>query len=968
MVLCKKPGDARNNEERLYLFEASQLKAHSVLFRRHYKDSDADSPYRSEPAVCIFREEDIEFNSEDHIKLHAKLWSAGKNEIYLLVGRNRIDVINARRPADIDAAGKLSTSKIRLAEVLKGDNDERFSAYLFGSGTFWEQSDFNETLNEGSSPYIHLLTYLMAVRKRFLNNAIDLTENTIDKLLIVSILVKFLEEIKDSDGKHTLKTIYRRLKVTNFVEAVDAGLLLDVLNELASEFNGKLFDNFTDVERKKIKNTNLALLSQFLTAKIDLFTSQLFLWEQYNFNHLPAEVISAIYENFIQAEATRKNGQSEKGVVYTPIHLVNFLVDETMPLDQPHLFNNLSFKVLDPSCGSGVFLVAAYKRLLQWWAINNSTKNNIQYPSAKIAKKILEENIFGVDVKETAILISILGLTTALLDKLSPKEIWNQLKFPNLREDNLQATNFFKWAGKIKQSEQTFDLVIGNPPFNPETGSNKHTVIASNLIDKLEFKHRQIPRLNFALHFFEGSMSLAKRVCMIIPSNVLLYDKASMKYRKLLFKDYTVSDIYDFTHLRRDLFHNSADTPVVAVIAQNRPAKGEKINHTVVKRMVQSENRIRFEIDYYDKHLVPLDWALDEEKQFIWKTNLLGGERLFHFINRLSALPSLESYISKKKGWQEIRGFEGGSKLALKNVDRIIGIRDDGQAVVSIDVNITTNALKDKFMYEPPFMIIDQVLGDKTLPVAFVGKRNIYTKKSNLYYSRDFIGISVPDKDEQELRQIFDFLTEKNQSRLNYQAYILAKSSSSLVLTETDVNKSEILSVPYPENREYLELSKSEAIIQDDVLKYYVHLGKSINNNAAGRIFRDNPNETQLADYGRTFCDTLNAIYEKDGKAWQVAGFQKLPSFIACQICFGPKTDGLAIKLSDSSQSTLAELFKDSTINRGAIYSRVVRIYKHINDYDCVFIVKPNALRYWLRSIALRDADDTFVDLTQEGF
>lgn len=65
---------------------------------------------------------------------------------------------------------------------------------------------------------------------------------------------------------------------------------------------------------------------------------------------MPAEVISAIYENFIQAEAER-NDVVRKDVVYTPLHLVNLMIDEAMPLEQPELFDNETFKVLDPSCG-----------------------------------------------------------------------------------------------------------------------------------------------------------------------------------------------------------------------------------------------------------------------------------------------------------------------------------------------------------------------------------------------------------------------------------------------------------------------------------------------------------------------------------------------------------------------------------------------------------------------------------------
>jgi hypothetical protein len=44
--------------------------------------------------------------------------------------------------------------------------------------------------------------------------------------------------------------------------------------------------------------------------------------------------------------------------------------------------------------------------------------------------------------------------------------------------------------------------------------------------------------------------------------------------------------------------------------------------------------------------------------------------------------------------------------------------------------------------------------------------------------------------------------------------------------------------------------------------------------------------------------------------------------------------------------------------------TRICRIY----DGNFVFLLKPDRLRYWLRSVALRDADETLSDLRAQGF
>lgn len=980
--LCSNPGETRNYAERLYLDEAKKLGASAVFFRRFFKNTSAttenpEAPVSSEPVVYIFEKPESFFNSPEHKKLHAALWSAGKAEVYIILTSTRIDIINARKPAKRVSDHELiidgeDDSIVLAGKAISEFDDHRFSAHLFGSGTFWEQSGLAKKVDGNSNPHIFLLDYLMEARKKISSSQeLDLDASVVDKLLIVCILVKFLEEIKDDEGKHTLKAIYQEYKIDSFAEALERGLCFNVLENLANEFNGKIFDTFSESEKRKIEKTDLSLIAQFLLANIDLDTQQYFIWEQYNFEHLPAEVISAIYENFIQSEAQRKLGQPEKGVVYTPIHLVNLLVDEMMPLDKPELFLNGSFKILDPACGSGVFLVAAYKRLLQWWTINNYRRHGeIVYPNKEIAQKILEDNIFGVDVQETAILVSIFGLTTALLDKLSPKEIWNNLKFKDLTEKNIQKNNFFTWAETVEDKNEKYDLVIGNPPFNPPSGSSKKTAVSDDLLALFGIKSKDIPNNNLALKFFEGALFFGKKVCMILPANVILYNKATtaQSYRARIFTDFTVEKIFDFTHLRRGLFHKAADTPVVAFLVNKQPSHNQPIEHVVVKREFSSENKIRFEIDYYDHHLVKWTWAIDENRQFIWKTDLLGGGRLFHLIYKLSILQTLKDFIEAQPGWKEIRGFEGGNKIILENKDVIVGIEENNQPNIRKNVVVKTDNLKDAFMYKPPFMIVEQVLGKNNLPISFIPKNNNITNNSHLYYNRDFIGISVPEKDESILKDIYNLIRFKeSENQLNYQLFVLATSSNCLVLHETATRQGDVLSIPLPNNISDLELSEAEKIIQDDVLKYYIHLGKAISENSAGRALHEPVTDSELQAFGQVYCDTLNTIYAKDDKSWQMGQVLQTPMFISFQFGYG-KDGGLEQEILTASDKELITLLEDKASNSGALHKKILRFYKHENGYDCVFLIKPHTRRYWLKSIALRDADDTFMDLRKAGY
>lgn len=976
LVFCNKPKTAKNNAEILYLHEAVRLDITAVFFRRFYREGEA-RPFNSEPAVCVFEKDNAFFNSEEHIKLHAALWSSGKSEIYVIISPYRIDVLNARKPAYVTEDKTLSLEKLVLmsSEAVKAFDDARFSAYLFDSGTFWDQEDFKDEIDIESSPYRYLLTYLMMVRSQFIKNnrELRLRPETIDKLLVTGILIKFLEEIKDDKGKHTLKAIYKHYQVQNFAEVVSNGFIVSVFDELAAEFNGRIFERFSPEERQEIANSDLSPLAKFLRADVDVRTNQLFLWEQYSFKYLPAEVISAIYENFIQAEAVRQTGQAEKGVVYTPIHLVNLLIDEVMPLDKPELFANESFKVLDPACGSGVFLVAAYKRMLQWWALNNyNEETGLRYPQSRKAQSIIERNIFGTDVKETATLVSIFGLTTALLDKLTPQAIWNDFKFKDLSKENILCSNFFTKAIDFKSKEK-FDLVIGNPPFNIESGQSRNKVISRQIIDAVGFRHKKLPKSNFALHFFEASLTISNKVCLILPANVLLYYKAAQSYRAEIFTDFTIRKLIDFTHLRRELFHKTADTPVVAIVALNETSDRAPIEHVVVKRVGVAGKKLRFETDYYDYHKVSWYWATDSSRSFIWKTNLLGGGRLFQLINKLSQLRNLERFINSMKAehpneWEYTVGYKvnDSSCEPVKNVDYIFGkqsiITETFDESESFETFIETNkdfaAPRDPKIYEPPHLIIKTNTGTNNIPVHYSNKY--------LCFKDRLIGLHAPQKHKHILKEIYDCFRDESYSKL-YRLWIFATSAEALVNLETACKKEDIDTLPYPEDLQYLKLTKHERAIQDDLLDYYIHLGKSVNEIGAGNVLVEKVSTGQLKSFGKYFSEVLNDLYAVEGKAWQVGSFISHPNTTTYIFCFGPNTpikETLQEELSNTAQNIASEKLVNST----SVCRRVVRVYKHIDGYDCIVLIKPNIKKYWLNSIALRDADDTIVDFKKAGF
>ena len=147
---------------------------------------------------------------------------------------------------------------------------------------------------------------------------------------------------------------------------------------------------------------------------------------------------------------------ARKPAVYTPPFLASLLLDHAMP------YGELTGRerVLDPACGSGVFLVGAFRRLVNAWR----AKHQWQTPGVETLKSILRNQIVGVELEKGAVNLTAFSLALALCDSLQPKVIWSDLRFDRLRESNLRECDFFQ-ACLSDEKEVKFDIVVGNPPF-----------------------------------------------------------------------------------------------------------------------------------------------------------------------------------------------------------------------------------------------------------------------------------------------------------------------------------------------------------------------------------------------------------------------------------------------------------------------------------------------------------------------
>lgn len=914
-------GDTDTSEyEKFHIEDVKLYNADAVFFKKFENDI-------SQPIAYIYDNTDIEKNEKETSELYMQLWNSCKIPFFIIITKTEIKIFNCYKKPEFDDNNNIKPSVFDIIKI-SSEIIKTFNALKFYSGDFWNDLKVENAINNKESAYQSLLTELKNIRKE-IKSANILSPKTADSILIKFILIKYLEERKVFD-----KNFWNSIESTSksFIDLFNNGSnLINLFDNLSSHFNGGIF-KLTDQEKNEIRNKNLESFAEFFKGETE--NGQRTFWRNYSFEYLPIELISNIYEEFLE---------NEDGVVYTPPILVNFMIDDIMPLDKKPKDN---YKILDPSCGSGVFLVAAFKRIIQWWRI----KNNYKKPEVAELKQIIKDSIFGIDVEEESVRLAVFSLCLAICDLLSPEKIWKELVFDDLSKTNVIKDDFFNIIENKSEYLNNFDLILGNPPFK-----SKLTDVAQK-IDNDRDHHVKVPDNQMALLFLEQSFKLCKEngyVVLIQPSGPLLYNHNSYDFRQYLFSKYKCLEVIDFTSLKSSIFEDRANVAVASVIFKNcEPDKNDKILHVTVRDTKPSKEKIYFEIDKYDFHWITLDDVLDNK--IIWKINLLGGGRIKHLINRMSNHRTLGEYINEKvknNGWAFQEGYiinRSGNKIAKYITGKqnlpIKGLTENG-----IDFNKTRIEDKTLFyriseesVFTPPHLLIKEVVGKDSMIIEY--------SDEYLTFMNSIIGLHAPYNDMDKLKQIY--------TRLKFNKFYLFHFSISsgryLINKATSLLKDDIEVLPFPENDSDLELSELEQIVVNDTLDYMVDYCKGKKNPA---ILNSVP-KNQLKEYGELYCKLLNSVYEKFILHEPV----NTGSFICYPFSYGDNE----IETFDKSKN-IDNYLSDLVYNKSGeslLLKKIVLLYDDKN----IYIIKPIQLKYWLKSTAIKDADETFSDLITMGY
>jgi len=300
----------------------------------------------------------------------------------------------------------------------------------------------------------------------------------------------------------------------------------------------------------------------------------------YEFSVLPADILGHIYEQFLgkvirltpaHHAKVEDKPQVKKagGVYYTPTYIVDYIVEHTVGklLDGKTPKQVEKLKILDPACGSGSFLLGAYQRLLNWHRdhyVENDPKKHAKGRSPKLfqgrggewrlttaeKKRILLNNIYGVDIDPQAVEVTKLSLLLKVLEGESSETLGKTLRMfheralPDLGEnikcgnsligpdfyegkqlslideEERYRINAFDWDAEFPEimAAGGFDAVIGNPPWGGVLTMGEKEY----LMRKFAHVHMRTPdTFNYFLAQGCAVSSSNGRLGMIVPNNFL---------------------------------------------------------------------------------------------------------------------------------------------------------------------------------------------------------------------------------------------------------------------------------------------------------------------------------------------------------------------------------------------------------------------------------------------------------------
>lgn len=774
---------------------------------------------------------------------------------------------------------------------------------------------------------------------------------------------------------------------------------LELFAWLRSTFGGNLFASGNpDLEREFLTAEHLRYIRKFVEGR-SLISGQ----EErgrsfrFQFDAIPTTLISSIYEQFAQSSAC---GQArDQSLRYTPVEVVNIVLEP--------VFEGLSHsaQVIDPACGSGVFLVESLRRLVSCAADGSR-------PSRDLVRTVLYQQIYGIDVDESALQVAAFSLYLAALElDDDPISDIHELKFEPLidrtlfRADSLDAK--LPTVIEEKLRKQHFDAVVGNPPWKPQVQA------ADRMGSRRAKSETQIPHHYPDLRFLQLANKLTAgigRVGMVVKSTPFFsLSPRVVKARNELMDNHKPCALINLSHLRREGLFPESTAPVALFFSRCKMMPRDDV--CLVGSVPWSPDFARTGVLHADPDAIhTVTVAYVRSKPWSLKAMALGSVRDNWLLYRWErAFPTLEEVLDQfgiLRGVHRGRGFSRGtSHKSPKEYFKYPALTSRTYTPFRLDVRhfpkfckATLGRARDVSIFKAPLVLCPGSIKVSSWEdgVRYVAS----TCDDDVLYDSNFFGISCATL-APEMAKVLAAILSSSVTTLQ-----LMLKSSCVGVKGTALRFQDLCSLRVPPLHSIFEgtgLRQFDDLIQaeqnlvrstndgdcrraldEEVYKIYDIRGEDqtviedymdlCRQHLGSRALRSEsvqpPTHDTLHAYGQQVTQTMNAYLRALGRQHLESTVYTHPfgegvvssavhglAVVRLAMVAGPPgPTGIVWEGVDSDLERVSRILQEE-IGAGSVPNlheqRNLRLY----NGDEVFMVRPNETRYWTRTAAINDAD-----------
>ncbi len=629
----------------------------------------------------------------------------------------------------------------------------------------------------------------------------------------------------------------------------------------------------------------------------------------------------------------------------------------------------------------GIFLVQTFRCIIE----KNLDENGFINDNEKI-QNILKDNIFGIDINDESIDVTIFSLYLTILDYKNPRTLQG-FKFPNIKNSNLFIYDFFdNKVTKILEKIQ-FDVIIGNPPWGSVDGKHLEYCIKNN------YPNAQKEISRSFIYRVKEFCSTKTKCCLVLPSK-LLYNsqKPAAEFRKVLLENTKIEKIIELSTVRNLLFKNAKAPSIILVFnIDNTDYLENEIEHICFKPNIFFEYFNIIALERNDIKFIPQIFLRDND--WAWKVLLYGTIYDVEIIKRIrKSYKTLQDIINEYKliaksgisageGKKDSRHFIGKKILdARQDMDSFFINYDNMKKFNKI--SIYRVATKEQFV--PPYCIIK-----KGLDVNTYRMRAAYSEKEFLY-TNGIYAIKGERKDTDILLNITGLI---NSSLYAYLNFMLGTSAG--IEREQGFFK-EIKTFPYVYSEEikkkvkeiqkekqlkwnFKRASNEKQLIKelDDIIlekfnlednnfiDYILNVQIPIIKNKKDIILKE-VKINDLKKYSQVFIKYFSQIFNKENKFIKVIIYPKIVNrFSIFELVICDKKPNIDIEIKENVDYNKEIMTKFSIQKYTDMFYQIKDVVNF--EENSFYIIKTNEYKNWHPAMANIDLDTIIEELLSEN-